>query len=364
MFKIAGELTACVFYVAARAIATQALSIFGDHSDIMAVRSTGFAMLSAASVQEAHDLALVAQAATLEARVPFIHFTDGFRTSHEVNTFVMLSDEQMRAMIDDDLVRAHRQRALSPERPVIRGTAQNPDTFFQARETVNPYYLATPGIVQRAMDRLAALTGRQYHLFRYDGHPEAERVVVVMGSAAAETLRATAAHLGAQGERVGVLQVLLYRPWSAKDFLAALPASVRRIAVLDRAKEPGRRPSRSVSTSRRPWPTRRPRRAHTCRSWSAAVRPVVEGFHPGDGQGGLRPSREGTVRAPASPSASSTMSAERASPIDASFDIEPPGVTPRAVLRPWLRRHRRGQQEQRQDPGRGSGPLCARILRL
>ncbi len=238
MFKIAGELTACVFHVAARAIATQALSIFGDHSDVMAVRSTGFALLSAGSVQEAHDLALVAQAATLEARVPFIHFTDGFRTSHEVNTCVMLSDEQIRAMIDDDLVRAHRQRALSPERPVTRGTAHNPDTFFQARETVNPYYLATPGIVQRAMDRLATLTGRQYHLFRYDGHPDPERVVVTMGSSA-ETLRATAAHLGAQGERVGVLQVRLYRPWSAKDFLAALPANVRRIAVLDRAKEPG-----------------------------------------------------------------------------------------------------------------------------
>jgi len=238
MFKIAGELTACVFHVAARAIATQALSIFGDHSDIMVARTTGFALLSAGSVQEAHDLALVAQAATLEARVPFIHFTDGFRTSHEVNTLVMLSDEQIRAMIDDDLVRAHRQRALSPERPVTRGAAHNPDTFFQARETVNPYYLATPGIVQRAMDRFAALTGRQYHLFRYDGHPDAERVVVTMGSSA-ETLRATAAHLGAQGERVGVLQVNLYRPWSAKDFLAALPASVGRIAVLDRAKEPG-----------------------------------------------------------------------------------------------------------------------------
>ncbi len=238
MFKIAGELTPCVFHVASRSIGTQALSIFGDHSDVMAVRATGFAMLSAASVQEAHDLALVAQAATLEARVPFVHFMDGFRTSHELNTIVMLSDEQIRAMIDDDLVRAHRQRGLSPERPVIRGTAQNPDTFFQARETVNPYYLATPAIVQRAMDRLAGLTGRRYRLFRYDGHPEAERVVVVMGSAA-ETLRATVAYLNAQDERVGVLQVLLYRPWSPKDFLAALPGSVRRIAVLDRTKEPG-----------------------------------------------------------------------------------------------------------------------------
>jgi pyruvate-ferredoxin/flavodoxin oxidoreductase len=238
MFKIAGELTPCVFHVAARSIATQALSIFGDHSDVMAVRQTGFALLSAASVQEAHDLALAAQAASLEARVPFVHFMDGFRTSHEVNTIAILSDEHIRAMIDDDLVRAHRGRALSPERPVTRGTAQNPDTFFQARERVNPYYRATPGIVQRAMDRFAALTGRQYRLFRYDGHSEAERVVVVMGSAV-ETLRATVAHLNQQGERVGVLQVLLYRPWSAEDFLGALPVTASRIAVLDRTKEPG-----------------------------------------------------------------------------------------------------------------------------
>lgn len=239
MFKIAGELTSTVFHVAARAIATQALSIFGDHSDVMAVRGTGFALLGAGSVQEAHDLALVAQAATLEARVPFLHFMDGFRTSHEVNTIAVVSDEEIRAMIDDTLVRAHRNRALSPERPVIRGTAHNPDTFFQARETVNPFYLATPAIVQRCMDRLAELTGRQHRLFRYDGDPEADRVVVAMGSAA-ETLRATAAHLrAARGERVGVLQVLLYRPWSADDFLQALPASVRRIAVLDRTKEPG-----------------------------------------------------------------------------------------------------------------------------
>ena len=214
------------------------MSIFGDHSDVTAVRSTGFALLAAASVQEAHDLALVAQAATLESRVPFVHFMDGFRTSHEVNTIALLSDDQIRAMIDSDLVRAHRRRALSPEHPLTRGTAQNPDTFFQAHETVNPYYRATPAIVQRTMDRFAALTGRHYRLFRYDGHPEAERIVVVMGSAA-ETVRTTVAHLNQRGERVGVVQVLLYRPWSAKDFLAALPASVRRIAVLDRTKEPG-----------------------------------------------------------------------------------------------------------------------------
>ena len=238
MFKIAGELTSTVFHVAARAIATQALSIFGDHSDVMAVRGTGFALLGAGSVQEAHDLALVAQAASLQSRVPFIHFMDGFRTSHEVNNVAVLSDDEIRAMIDDEQVRAHRERALSPERPMTRGTAHNPDTFFQAREAVNPFYLVTPSIVQRAMDRLAGLTGRQYRLFRYDGDPQAERVVVVMGSAA-ETLRATASRLREQGERVGVLQVLLYRPWSGEDFLTALPASVRRVAVLDRCKEPG-----------------------------------------------------------------------------------------------------------------------------
>jgi pyruvate-ferredoxin/flavodoxin oxidoreductase len=168
MFKIAGELTAAVFHVAARVVATQALSIFGDHSDVMAVRSTGFAMLSSGSVQEAHDSALIAQAATLQSRVPFLHFFDGFRTSHELNTLTLLSDAELRAMIDDDLVRAHRNRALTPEHPFIRGTAQNPDTFFQARETVNPFYARTPGIVQAAMDAFAKLTGRQYHLFDYE----------------------------------------------------------------------------------------------------------------------------------------------------------------------------------------------------
>jgi len=238
MFKIAGELTSTVFHVAARSVATQALSIFGDHSDVMATRTTGFAMLSSGSVQEAHDSALIAQAATLQSRLPFIHFFDGFRTSHEVNTLTLLSDAEIRAMIDDELVRAHRARALNPEHPFIRGTAQNPDTFFQARETVNQFYAKAPGIVQSTMDAFAKLTGRQYRLFRYDGHPEAERVVVAMGSSA-ETLRATVAHLTARGERVGVLQVVLYRPWSAKDFLAALPATVGRVAVLDRTKEPG-----------------------------------------------------------------------------------------------------------------------------
>src|SRR5271167_2938082 len=238
MFKIAGELTPTVFHIAARAIATQALSIFGDHSDVMAVRTAGFAMLASASVQEAHDSALIAQAATLESRIPFLHFFDGFRTSHEIATIALLSDAQIRAMIDDDLVRAHRARALDPEHPVVRGTAHNPDTFFQARETVNPFYARVPGIVQAAMDRFAALTGRTYKLFEYDGPADAERVIVLMGSGA-ETARETAAALRARGEKVGVLQVRLYRPFAAEAFLAALPESVRTVAVLEQTKEPG-----------------------------------------------------------------------------------------------------------------------------
>ncbi len=238
MYKIAGELTPCVFHVAARALATQALSIFGDHSDVMSARMTGFAMLAAASVQEAHDLALVSQAVTLESRVPIMYFFDGFRTSHEENKISIIPDEQIRLMIDDELVRAFRARALSPEHPVVRGTAHNPDTFFQARETVNPFYERFPAIVQKTMDRLAALTGRSYTLFRYFGDPQAERVVVAIGSAC-EVLDETAAYLNARGEKLGVLQVTLYRPWDAQAFLAALPRSVKAIAVLDRTKEVG-----------------------------------------------------------------------------------------------------------------------------
>ena len=241
MFKIAGELTPTVFHVAARAVATQALSIFGDHSDVMAVRSTGFAMLASSSVQEAHDLALVAQAATLESRIPFLHFFDGFRTSHEVNKLTLLADDEIRALIHDDLVRAHRARALTPDRPVVRGTAHNPDTFFQAREAASPFYARTPLAVERAMAAFAEVTGRVYRLFEYDGPEDAERVIVLIGSGA-ETARVTAEWLrsavgGAQ--KVGVLQVRLYRPFSAAHFLAALPATVRSIAVLDRTKEPG-----------------------------------------------------------------------------------------------------------------------------
>jgi pyruvate-ferredoxin/flavodoxin oxidoreductase len=238
MYKIAGELTPTVFHVAARSLATQGLSIFGDHSDVMAARASGFAMLASGSVQEAMDLALVAHAATLEARLPFLHFFDGFRTSHEVAKVEQLAPGDLRAMVDDGLVRAHRARALSSEHPVIRGTAQNPDVYFQARETVNAYYLACPAIVQHAMDKLAERTGRPYHLFDYVGAPDAERVIVLMGSGA-ETVHETVEHLTARGEKVGVLKVRLYRPFSSEHFLAALPPTVRTLAVLDRTKEPG-----------------------------------------------------------------------------------------------------------------------------
>lgn len=238
MYKIAGELTSVVFHVAARTVASHALSIFGDHSDVMAARATGFALLGAASVQEAMDFALLSQAATLKTRIPFLHFFDGFRTSHEVSKIELLSDEVMRAMIDEELILAHRSRALSPDHPVLRGTAQNPDVFFQARETVNPYYLACPGVVQEVMDRFARLTGRHYRLFEYFGAPKAERVIVLMGSGC-ETVHETVDYLNARGENVGVLKVRLYRPFDVQRFLAALPASVQALAVLDRTKEPG-----------------------------------------------------------------------------------------------------------------------------
>ncbi len=238
MYKIAGELTSAVIHVAARTVATHALSIFGDHSDVMAARSTGFAMLASNSVQEVMDFALIAQAATLEARVPFLHFFDGFRTSHEVSKIERLTVDDLRTMLDQDLVRAHRARALSPDRPVIRGTAQNPDVYFQAREAVNPYYLACPLIVQNIMGKFSRLTGRQYHLFDYVGAPDAERVIVLMGSGA-EAVQETVEHLAARGQKVGLIKVRLYRPFSIRDFIAALPSTVKTIAVLDRTKDPG-----------------------------------------------------------------------------------------------------------------------------
>ena len=238
MYKIAGELNSTVFHVAARSLAVQALSIFGDHSDVMATRQTGFAMMPSGNVQEVMDFALLAQAASLEARVPFLHFFDGFRTSHEIQKIEQLSEDDMRAMIDDDLVRAHRERALNPDNPFIRGTSQNPDVYFQGRETVNPYYKKTPEIVQKVMDKFAKLVGRQYHLFDYVGHPEAERIIVLMGSGA-EAAHETAEYLAAQGEKVGVIKVRLYRPFSIKHFIQALPKTTKAIAVLDRTKEPG-----------------------------------------------------------------------------------------------------------------------------
>jgi pyruvate-ferredoxin/flavodoxin oxidoreductase len=238
MYKIAGELTSAVINVAARSVAAQALSIFGDHSDVMAVRQTGFAMLASASVQEAQDLALVAQAATLATRVPFVHFFDGFRTSHELNTIETLSDDDLRALVPEDLVWAHRGRALSPERPFIRGTAQNPDVFFQARETVNPFYARVPGVVEDLMARLGERTGRKMRIVDYTGHPQAQRVLVLMGSGA-ETVVQTVAALVERGERVGVVQVRLYRPFPTRALLEALPATVRTVGVLDRTKEPG-----------------------------------------------------------------------------------------------------------------------------
>jgi pyruvate-ferredoxin/flavodoxin oxidoreductase len=238
MYKIAGELSAFAMHVAARTLATHALSIFGDHSDVMACRQTGFAMLGSGSVQEAHDLAAIAHAATLEARVPFLHFFDGFRTSSEVRKIELLSDDDLRFLLRDELVAQHRQRALSPDRPVLRGTAQNPDVFFQAREAANGFYLALPEIVEKTMDRFAQRTGRRYKLFDYVGDPEAERVIVLMGSGA-EVAHETVEHLVEAGERVGVLKVRLYRPFSIGHFVKALPRSVRAIAVLDRTKEPG-----------------------------------------------------------------------------------------------------------------------------
>lgn len=238
MYKIAGELSPTVFHVAARTLATQGLSIFGDHSDVMATRATGFALLASRSVQEAQDLALIAHASTLATRVPFVHFFDGFRTSHEVNTVALLDQEEIRAMIDEELIEAHRARALSPDHPFIRGTAQNPDVFFQARESVNPFYQACPAIVQQMMDRFATLIGRQYRLFDYTGAPDAEHVVVLMGSGA-ETVEETVHSLAARGEKVGVISVHLFRPFSVAHFLQVLPSTARVVAVLDRTKEPG-----------------------------------------------------------------------------------------------------------------------------
>jgi pyruvate-ferredoxin/flavodoxin oxidoreductase len=238
MYKIAGELTSTVFHVAARSLAAQGLSIFGDHQDVMSARTTGFGMIASASVQEAHDMALIAQAATLRSRIPFIHFFDGFRTSHEVNKIEFLSDEQISEMIDDDLVFQHRNRALNPDKPFIRGTAQNPDVYFQGRETVNTFYAAVPSILKEEMRKFAELTGREYAPIRYFGAPDAERIIIIMGSGV-ETAAETAGFLAKNGEKTGVIQVTLFRPFPSEDLIAALPETTKRIAVMDRTKEPG-----------------------------------------------------------------------------------------------------------------------------
>jgi pyruvate-ferredoxin/flavodoxin oxidoreductase len=238
LYKIAGQLIPCVLHVAARTLATHALSIFGDHSDVMAVRQTGFALLCSGNAQEAQDLAAIAIAATYESRVPFLHFFDGFRTSHEITKYETLADDDLLALYDATAIAAHRERALTPDRPVLRGTAANPDTWFQAAEAANVFHDACPDVVAKAMERFASITGRRYRLFDYEGHPQAERVVVLMGSGA-ETAHETVDHLVARGEKVGVLKVRLYRPFAAAAFLAALPKSVRALAVLDRTKEPG-----------------------------------------------------------------------------------------------------------------------------
>jgi pyruvate-ferredoxin/flavodoxin oxidoreductase len=238
MYKIAGELTSTVFHVSARSLACQALSIFGDHSDVMSVRQTGFGLVCSCSVQEVMDLALIAQRASLESRVPFLHFFDGFRTSHEIKKIEVLSKEDMKAMLPDELIFEHRKRGLSPDRPMIRGTAQNPDVYFQGRETVNKYYTATPGLVQKAMDEFAKITGRQYNLFDYVGHPEAENVVIMMGSGA-DAMHETVEYLAGEGEKVGLLKVRLFRPFSIDAFIDALPETTKCLCTLDRTKEPG-----------------------------------------------------------------------------------------------------------------------------
>ncbi len=284
MYKIAGELTPAVFHVAARSLATQALSIFGDHSDVMAARATGFAMLASSSVQEAMDLALVAHASTLEARLPFLHFFDGFRTSHEVTKVEQLAPEDLRAMIDDDLVRAHRGRALSPDHPVIRGTAQNPDVYFQARETVNPYYLACPAIVQNAMDKLGDLTGRRYRLFDYAGAPDAERVIVLMGSGA-ETVQETVEHLTTRGERGALSRGPAAHRADARRARPDQGPRQRGRAAVPRCHGDGERGGGARPRAVREGATR-PR-------WP--VRAGLQGIHAGHGEGDLRRDGQGAA---------------------------------------------------------------------
>ena len=365
MYKIAGELTPTVLHVSARSLAAQALSIFGDHSDVMSCRATGYVMLCSASVQEVMDFALISQAATLEARVPFLHFFDGFRTSHEVTKIDKLTPETVRAMIDENLVTAHRERALNPDHPIIRGTSQNPDVYFQGRETVNPFYDAVPGIIQAQMDKLAGMTGRQYKLYEYVGAEDAERVILLMGSgigAAQETVE----HLVARGEKVGMIKVRLFRPFSPAHLFAALPVTATKLAVLDRTKEPGSDGEplyKDVVTAL----------ATAVASGNMATMPRVVG-----GRYGLS-SKEFT------PAMIKSVFDELAKdkPKNALHGRHhrrrrphQPGVGPDLqarcgrrcdclrVLRPWFRRHRVGQQEQHQDHRGRDAELRSRLLRV
>ena len=364
MYKIAGELTPTVLHVSARSLAAQALSIFGDHSDVMACRATGYVMLCSANVQEVMDFALISQAATLESRVPFLHFFDGFRTSHEVTKIERLSRDQVRAMIDEQQVTACRARALNPDHPVIRGTSQNPDVYFQGRETVNRYYDAVPGIVQSVMDRFAALTGRQYGLFEYLGAPDAERVILLMGSGigAAEEAVQT---LVAQGERVGLIKVRLFRPFDPGRLLAALPVTATRLAVLDRSKEPGADGEplyKDVVTAL----------AQAMADGRLATMPRVCGgrfglsskeFTPAMVKGVFdelardQPKRQFTVGHP-----------RRRHPPEPALGPGVPTRGPRRhrlrLLWPGLRRHRVGEQELHQDHQRGDAQLRPGLFRV
>ena len=366
MYKIAGELTAMCMHVSARTLATHALSIFGDHSDVMAVRQTGYGLLSSASVQEAHDFAVIAQRASMRSRIPFLHFFDGFRTSHEVAKVEELTDDDLRQMITEDLVAAHRSRALSPDRPVLRGTAQNPDAFFQAREAINSYYAVAADHVQEAMDLFAKITGRAYRLFEYHGHPQAERVVVAMGSGC-ETAHETIDALVAQGEKVGLVKVRLYRPFDLGAFMTSLPRSVQQIAVLDRTKEPGSLGEplyMDVVTA-----LREAEQAHIDRFHHQLT--VIGGryglsskeFTPAmvkavfDELGKPRPKRHFTVGINDDVTHTSLK-------YDPAFDTEPKDVVRGALLRPRRGRHRRREQELDQDHRRGHAQLRPGLLRL
>ncbi len=364
MFKIAGELTPATMHVTARTLATHALSIFGDHSDVMACRSTGWAMLASNSVQEVADLALVAQIATLESRIPFIHFFDGFRTSHEVGKILPISDETIRAMVDDKYLIAFRKNALTPDRPFIRGTAQNPDVFFQAREACTPFHAAVPGHRAIGHGPFCRADRPRYRLFDYYGAPDAERVIVIMGSGAEAAEEAVDA-LMRQGEKVGMLKVRLYRPFDSKAFLAALPATVKSIAVLDRCKEPGgageplyqdivtvlAENAAKLPFAAMPDCHRRP------------LRPLVEGIHAGDGQGRLR--RADQARAQESLHHRHQRRREPHQPRLRSGVLHRRSEDrARALLRPGFRRHRGRQQELHQDHRQRDAELRAGLLRL